>query len=392
MKNNIFVCFFLYGFMQTTIGQWQPSAGTSGLNMQSLLAVGPSNLAGGQTGAYISMDDAASFVSSNTGNDNVGPTRCFTYDVDYLYTCTSQGAFRSADNGATWVSKSNGLSNLLGSSIINVGTKLFYVGPTGVFMSTDQGENWSQAGLPTTDVRSIASINDTIFVGTNGSGIYKSTDWGATWQAINNGLNGATSFRAIETKGNTLFAGGPIGTGVFRSTDFGNSWTLLSNGLTSGSYRGFASNTQLIVAGSFGAGVFYSIDNGDTWVALNDGLTDLTIFDLEINGNYLMAATNTQGVFRYDLSTLNLFAPSHEMETLLLVNGFPNPMQEFMTLNIDLKLMGKKYLIINELGHIVLEGLIKSANEELDLRHLPMGSYHFVLKEGQNLGFGFIKN
>lgn len=31
-------------------------------------------------------------------------------------------------------------------------------------------------------------------------------------------------------------------------------------------------------------------------------------------------------------------------------------------------------------------------NEELDLRHLPMGSYHFVLNEGTNLGFGFIKN
>jgi len=38
---------------------------------------------------------------------------------------------------------------------------------------------------------------------------------------------------------------------------------LLSGGLASGSYRGFASNSKLIVAGSFGGGVFYTTDNGD---------------------------------------------------------------------------------------------------------------------------------
>jgi hypothetical protein len=110
----------------------------------------------------------------------------------------------------------------------------------------------------------------------------------------------------MEAKGTTLFAGGQIGTGVFRSTDLGANWTLLGGGLSSGSYRGFASNNQIIVAGSFGAGVFYSTDNGDTWTTINSGLTDLTIFDLEINDGYIVAATNTNGVFRFALSNLHL--------------------------------------------------------------------------------------
>ncbi|MBK8609814.1 MAG: hypothetical protein IPL84_07660 [Chitinophagaceae bacterium] len=287
-----------------TIGQWQQSAGTAGLNMQSLLTYGSYNFAGGQTGAYLSTDTAANYASANNGNDAVGPTRGFAKDNTFIYTCTSQGVYRSSDNGATWVSKSAGLSDLRGSGVLHVDTKLFYVGPTGVFVSTNQGDSWNAAGLSGTDVRSIAAINNTLFAGTNGAGIYKSADWGANWVAVNNGLGSSTNFRAIESKGNTLFAAGPTGTGVYRSTDLGANWTLLAGGLASGSYRGFASNNDLIVAGSFGAGVFYSKDDGNNWTEINTGLTDLTIFDIELNDKYIIAATNTQGVFRYALSNV----------------------------------------------------------------------------------------
>ncbi len=357
------------------LGQWQQSAGTAGLNMQALLSYDNYNFAGGQTGAYLSTDGAANFLQANTGNDNVGPTRCFTKDANYLYTCTSQGAYRSADNGATWVSKSVGLTNLLGSGILNVGLKLFYVGPNGVFSSTDQGELWSAAGLTNIDVRCITAINDTLFVGTNGAGIYKSTDWGANWVQINNGLGGATNFRAIESKGNTLFAGGQIGTGVYRSTNFGASWTLLAGGLATGSYRGFASNSQFIVAGSFGAGVFYSTNNGDNWTAINSGLTDLTIFDLEFNDNYLMAATNNQGVFRLALSNLSStsgFNGIYLKEGLFI---FPNPTSNCINLKSDVLLIGTPYTIADISGKTLFSGVFNSDNTSVDLVNWPSGNY-----------------
>jgi hypothetical protein len=197
------------------------------------------------------------------------------------------------------------LGNLLNSGIVYVNGKLYVATPTGVFKSIDQANTWVAAGMTGIDVRCLTAIDDTVFAGTNGSGIYKTIDGGINWVAVNNGLN-STNFRAIEAKGNTLFAGGQIGTGVFRSINGGASWSLLSGGLPTGSYRGFTHNNQLIVAGSFGAGVFYSLDNGDTWTAINNGLADLTIFDLEINSNYILAATNTKGVFRFALSNLNI--------------------------------------------------------------------------------------
>ena len=287
----------------TVTPTWKQSSGTVGLNIQCLLSSGNYNYAGGATGAYMSTNKGESFTLSNTGNDAVGPTRGFAKDNSFVYTCTSQGVFRSDNNGASWVSKSNGLTSLLTSGIINVGANLFVVGVNGVFKSADQGGSWSVAGLQGTDVRCITALQNTLFVGTNGFGIYKSTDMGATWTSANNGSS-STNFRAMETRGTTLFAGGQIGTGVFRSTDAGQNWTLLSGGLPGGSYRGFAQNINIIVAGSFGGGVFYSKNNGDIWTALNDGLADLTIFDLEINDTNILAATNQGGVYKYALVDL----------------------------------------------------------------------------------------
>ena len=359
----------------SSYGQWQQSAGTTGLNMQSLLTNGIYNFAGGQTGAYLSTDTAANYSLSNSGNDAVGPTRGFTKDNTYIYTCTSQGAYRSSDNGATWVSKSSGLTNLLGSGILKVSTRLFYVGPTGVFISTDQGDNWNAAGLPTTDIRCITAINDTLFVGTNGAGIYKSIDWGVNWVTVNNGLGASVNFRALESKGNILFAGGPTGTGVYRSTDFGANWTLLGGGLASGSYRGFASNSQLIVAGSFGGGVFYSTDDGNNWTTINTGLTDLTIFDLELNDNYIIAATNTQGVFRFALSNLSLSSGISDLDVKNAISLFPNPTTNQINVKADYKLIGTAYIVYDNLGKSVFSGIINNENTLIEMENLAGGIY-----------------
>ncbi len=382
MKKTTLQIIILCCISLSSSGQWQQCAGTTGLNMQALLTNGIYNFAGGQTGSYVSTDIAANYTLSNNGNDAVGPTRGYTKDNNYIYTCTSQGVYRSANNGVTWVSKSAGLTNLLGGGILNVGTRLFCVTPTGIFMSTNQGDNWSAAGLSTTDVRAIAAINNTLFVGTNGTGIYKSDDYGATWVAINNGLNGALNFRAMESKGNTLFAGGPTGTGVFRSLDFGANWTLLGGGLASGSFRGFASNSQLIVAGSFGNGVFYSTDNGDNWTTINTGLTDLTIFDLELNDNYIIASTNTQGVFRFPLSTLNLSIDISDFDGKSTVSIYPNPTANQINVNTNLELIGSVYNVYDNTGKSVLTGKITSEKTIIGLENLVAGIY--FIQVGRN--------
>ena len=307
-----------------TDGRWHQSIGTENLNMQALIFEGGRTFAGGATGSYLSTNSAVDFALSNTGNDSSGPTRGFASHSNFLFTCTSQGVFRSADHGVTWSQKNSGLTDLRGSGIHYLAPYLIVVAPTGVFRSGNDGDNWEAAGLAGTDIRCVTSIGATLFVGANAaaSSVYRSTDHGVNWTAANTGLN-TTSVRAIERKGTTLFAAGAVGTGVFRSLDLGVSWTLLSTatGLPSSSYRGFASDDFFIFAGSFGGGVYYSADNGDTWTAINAGLPDLTIFDLELNASMLVAATNTKGVFRFALSNLPRL-PARITSTALTPEGF----------------------------------------------------------------------
>ena len=177
------------------------------------------------------------------------------------------------------------MTELRTSGMVKAGTRLYVVGPSGVFRSDNQGDSWAPAGLVGVDVRCIAALGDVVYVGTLGSGVLKSTDGGATWVASNVGLS-ATTFRAIEAKGTTLFLGGEIGTSVFRSINGGTSWSPLAGGLPSSSYRGFASNALFIVA------------------ELNTGLTDKTVFDLVISNGFLMAATNTGGIYRIPVTAL----------------------------------------------------------------------------------------
>lgn len=298
-----FILTIILIFITQLFGQWEQASGTENLDMQSLGSKGEYHFAGGATGAYVSIDEGMTYTLSNNGNDSNGPTRGFTHDSLYIYNCTSQGVFRTEDNGVTWLSKSNGLGSLLSHGILSVNEHLVHVGPFGVSISSDMAENWAPAGLTGTDVRCVTNIGDTLFVGTNGNGLYKSIDWGENWTLLTNGVSSST-FRAIQSYGNILFAGGEIGTGVFRSTNFGANWELLDNGIASAAFRGFGYNDDLLVAGSTGSGVYYTMDNGDSWTDLNSGLSDLTIFDLEISENYIIAATHSSGVFRYPLSSI----------------------------------------------------------------------------------------
>ena len=79
---------------------------------------------------------------------------------------------------------------------------------------------------------------------------------------------------------------GTQGGGVFRSTDNAETWTGINNGLTATNVRALAiSPVDHIFAGTFG-GVFRSTDNGDHWIAVNNGLEFPFVISLAVNARW----------------------------------------------------------------------------------------------------------
>ncbi len=179
-----------------------------------------------------------------------------------------------------------------------------YAGTSGgVFESTDSGATWSAInnGLGNLGVNSLA-INSqnpsTLYAGTDG-GVYESTDGGANWTAINNGLtNLNVQALAINPQTpSTLYAGTYQG-GVFESTDGGATWATVNNGLINTYVWALAINPQnpaTLYAGTLGSGVFESTDGGATWAANNSGLLG-NVYALAINPqNPTTVYAGTQG-------------------------------------------------------------------------------------------------
>src|SRR5262245_61997090 len=110
----------------------------------------------------------------------------------------------------------------------------------------------------------------TLYAGTLSSGVFKSTDDGATWAIANNGLiNPDVSALAPDPSApGTLYAG--TDGGVFKSTDGGLSWSLASTGLTDLRVKTITvdpASPGTLYAGTF-TGAFTSTDGAVTWTAI----------------------------------------------------------------------------------------------------------------------------
>jgi hypothetical protein len=96
----------------------------------------------------------------------------------------------------------------------------------------------------------------------------------------------------------TLYAA--TGSGVFKSTNGGDSWSAVNTGLPGGAVSVLAIDPAMpatLYAGTYTAGVFKSTDGGASWSAINTGLTSLAIQVLNMNPPTLYAGTDGGGVF-----------------------------------------------------------------------------------------------
>jgi len=192
---------------------------------------------------------------------------------------------------------------------------------------------WQQTSGPRGgEVRAIAvNVSGDIFAGHDGGGVYRSSDNGASWTAINNSLtNDMVNALVIhrEVSGAESILAGTLG-GVFRSTDNGANWTQINNNLTNLRVRALAINTAGdIFTGTEGGGVFRSTDNGANWTAVNTSLTDTFVQALMMDNTtgVIWAGTLSGGVFR---------ASTSDMRWVATNTGFSPPLPTIRSLAIN---------------------------------------------------------
>jgi|GEM_PF-1721267 len=294
-------------------------------------------------GAFKSNDGGASWSAINVGLTNLDVTALalspgYATDHTLFIGMYDGGVFKSSDGGASWSAVNTGLTNLwvrtlaispdyAADGTLFAGTHdaysggIYYAG--GVFKSTNGGASWIavNTGLTNPNINALAVspsyVSDhTLFAGTLGSGVYyaggvfKSTNGGASWSAVNTGPTNLAVYALALSSGyasdHTIFAG-TYGGGVFKSTDGGASWSAVNIGSTNLGVRALAlspgyANDHILFAGTLGGGIFKSTDGGASWSAVNIGLNALDILALTLSLGYasdhtLFAGTDG-GVFK----------------------------------------------------------------------------------------------
>lgn len=239
-------------------------------------------------------------------------------DLATIYARTHDGTYKSTNGGITWVPINSGVPvtsynrslaiDPENPQTIYIGTDYLFPGTegTGVYKSTNGGESWNfvNSGVTNAYVQSVAidsQNSETIYAGTGGTGVCKSTDAGTTWLPINSGLtNRSVLSLAIDPQNSDIIFAGTW-EGVYKSTNGGGSWSLA--GLT---YEHVYSlvidpqNLQTIYAGTEDTGVYKSMNGGASWSLVSSGMVNAEVYSLAIDPQtpwVIYAGANT-GVFK----------------------------------------------------------------------------------------------
>ena len=171
-----------------------------------------------------------------------------------------------------------------------------------IYKSTDYGGTWQEMnnGLANVRVYCLFKYNDAIYCGDVGpNGIHKSTDNGNTWLPSGSGLNipaySSLFVRSIAANSEFMYAGTNSDRGIFQSSNSGATWQVLHSIMDSTIVIDVSTVDSLVFAGNY-SGTIRSSDNGATWTSFpgfQNSLKSIISF-----GGYYFGATFRHGLFK----------------------------------------------------------------------------------------------
>ena len=205
---------------------------------------------------------------------------------DTIYVGNSEDVFVSTNNGKDWTSC--GLQKYI-NCLSSKENRIYAGTENGIFCSNNNGVNWVpiDSGFVNNNIQAITNFQNKIIASTNYE-IYVSTDTNYNWKSISS--VGAECFTSI---GNSIFAGA-YGN-VFISADSCKNWASVKNGLPSlFQVYSLTAKEENVYAG-LGQGLYVSTDAGSNWNLINTNF--LMVTALSVNGDRIFAGTWGMGVY-----------------------------------------------------------------------------------------------
>ena len=221
----------VYLSTDSAISWTQLNDGLTNIHVSSLAFIGSNIFAGTRdSGIFLSTNDGKKWIQVNNGF-----TDYLAYEVRSLavsgyniFACTEGGLLRSTNNGTSWTNLGFGLlpSNI--SALAISGNNIYVGNLDGVFRSTDNGTSWSL-------IYSTGAVVGVPFVAANENivfamawGVIISTDNGLHWKSLSN----IPQVYYMAFSGTNIFAAThPYDGGLFFSTNNGANWTQINDGL-----------------------------------------------------------------------------------------------------------------------------------------------------------------
>jgi hypothetical protein len=227
---------------------------------------------------------------------------------------TGGALYKSIDGGLRWTKTRLRDLDIYAIAVDPASPDTVYAGTlTGVFKSSDGGATWRAAntGLKTPAVQALAidptppkggppAASQVIYAGTRQGDLYRSADAAATWTLVESRDSAVT---AIALKpGQTSVAYASTADGLLRSTDSGAHWSLVAGGIWRYKLDGVVvdpKNAGVVYAVGPG-GVFKSSDGGENWGPASVGLlgTQPTALAIDPRDSQVLYLGTDKGMFR----------------------------------------------------------------------------------------------
>lgn len=298
---------------------WTPASGPSGGSVGAIFANGTVVLAGAyRGGVYRSTDNGETWTPTGVGVFGQDPVITFGSVGTSIIANTSFGLYRSTDNGLTWAIPTielQGTVGLLGRppAAFTVKGSIAFTTYLGFLLSSsDGGANWTPVnqGLPQgTSISALAASGSSLFVATSYGLMYRSDDDGKSYTLSGQGLPSNQSINRLYANQGSLFAivqsvAGPAPvTAIYESSNNGGDWRRLDSPVGSAVTSMLFTDDQwlAVVWGQFdfiGMRVYSFVRRPDRTLAATQLYEARYLSALAAGGSSLFTATLGDGVVR----------------------------------------------------------------------------------------------